>query len=37
MWILTNYINTIGIDIVSKITGDSNYDELIRLAVQALI
>lgn len=30
MWILQDYLKTIGVNIVSKITGDSNYDELIR-------
>lgn len=30
MWILQDYLKTLGIDLVSKITGDSNYNELIR-------
>lgn len=30
MWILQDYLKTLGIDVVSKITGDSNYNELIR-------
>jgi nitrogenase molybdenum-cofactor synthesis protein NifE len=36
MWILTGYLRKIGITVVSKITGDSNYEELLEAPKAAL-
>lgn len=30
MWIIKDYLKTIGVDVISKITGDANYEDLIK-------
>jgi nitrogenase molybdenum-cofactor synthesis protein NifE len=36
MWMLTNYLKNLGINIISKITGDASYEELLKAPTASL-